>query len=63
MKVVLVHGMVKRRSWRRWLMILGSSLVSTQFIFGAESVNTRKIIERKLLEFSADLSVLMAIER
>lgn len=63
MRVVLVHGMVERRSWRVWLMILGSFLVTTQFSCVGDSVATRKVIERKLLELSSDLSVLMAIER
>jgi hypothetical protein len=55
--------MVERRSWRVWLMILGSFLVTTQFSCVGDSVATRKVIERKLLELSSDLSVLMAIER
>ena len=63
MKVVLVHRMVNRLSWRRWLMILGSSLASTQFLCAADSVATRKIIELKLLEPIADLPVLIDVGR
>jgi len=61
MEVVLAHGMVRRRSWRVWLMILGSSFVTKQFGCISDSVATRKVIESKQLELSSDLSVWMAI--